>query len=121
MFNTSPEFQSDDWSDSDEADAAAPPQDLITATRRIKILESNLAKAKQDLADYRKFVSERLDIPRLAETISPSLPVDPVPRDDDSHYFQSYGGNGVFSTLVLRSEPSTAPLLSRYTRSYASR
>jgi protein arginine N-methyltransferase 3 len=81
----------DDWSDSDEATKA--PQDLTAALHRIESLESKYKKVKQDLADYRKLVSERLDIAGLAEADShPSTSA--ISRDDDSHYFESYDKNG---------------------------
>jgi protein arginine N-methyltransferase 3 len=90
-----------DWSDSEDEGAPGDPQDLTTALRRIKILENNLAKAKRDFADYRSFVSDKLDIARLAEAVSAPPSAAPVPRDDDTHYFESYGGNGTGFSLLI--------------------
>ena len=99
------EFQpEEDWSDSDSDD---PPSktaqlELPDAIRRIRTLERKLADAKQDLADYRQFVGERLKISELTEgtddDASNTLPA----RDDDSHYFDSYGATGKL--------PLTSPL-----------
>lgn len=88
------EVQSDDWSDDNNAESPRVPEDLNAAIRRIKLLENTLAKSKQDLAEYQKFVAERLDIARLSEAISDAPSSAPAPRDDDTHYFESYGGNG---------------------------
>lgn len=93
------EIQSNDWSDSEDGDASGDPQDLTTALRRIKTLENNLAKAKRDFAEYRNFVSDKLDIARLAEAVSTPPSNVPAPRDDDTHYFESYGGNGTAFSL----------------------
>ena len=96
------EIEPDEWSDSDEVDQdkAEEPKDLAAATRQIKALQRNLQQAKQDLAYYRQFVSERLNLAGLTDELqkgegpSGSQPAAP-PRDDDSHYFQSYAENGV--------------------------
>ena len=72
---------------------------MDSAARRIKALEKNLQQAKQDLADYRQFVSGRLNLAGLADELkgteaSSSTHVAAPLRDDDSHYFQSYAENG---------------------------
>lgn len=109
------EFQPDeDWSDSDSdcGPLSLPSKtktgaqlELPDAIRRIRALERKLASAKQDLVDYRQFVGERLNISRLAEAIDDDAGSStPVPaRDDDSHYFESYGANGEF--LLSPSHP----------------
>lgn len=90
----SSEFQlNDEWSDDDDEEAASTDvvSDLPGAIRRIRTLEKKLANAKQDLTDYRAFVGERLNATEIADDPSPaSIPA----RDDDSHYFDSYGENG---------------------------
>ena len=79
---------------------------MESALRRIKALEANLNNAKQDLVDYRKFVTKNLDVEKIAEAVASST-VDPIvpKRDDDSHYFTSYGSNGarVLPICCLRS------------------
>lgn len=71
------------------------PSDFASASHRIRLLEKKLDSAKQDLIDYREFIGDRLDISKLSETINDLHPT-PVPiRDDDSHYFESYGENGI--------------------------
>lgn len=84
---------SDDWSD-DEPNAG-PSSSQIDPSRRIAILERKLQQAKQDLVDYKALVSQRLDLSRLQDAMTePSGSSKVVERDDDSHYFQSYGQNG---------------------------
>lgn len=68
--------------------------DLPSAIRRIRALEKNIADSKRDFVDYRAFIGERLDLARLTETINESDSALPGVRDDDSHYFESYGENG---------------------------
>lgn len=86
----------DEWSDSD--DDAAPKDvetDLSSAVRRIRVLEKKLAGAKQDFVDYRAFVGERLNTAHLADATNDLSPAPTTARDDDSHYFESYGENGI--------------------------
>lgn len=94
-----PELQSDDWSDDEDVAASTEtPSDLSQALRKIRALENALHKAQQDLSDYRGFVGDRLNLAGLAEALTePSTSSTHVAaplRDDDSHYFQSYGENG---------------------------
>jgi len=91
------ESQPGDWSDEDVGTSSeAAPKDLESAFRRIKALEANLKRAKRDLADYREFVTKSLDVEKLAEVVASTSTADPIvpKRDDDSHYFTSYGSNG---------------------------
>ena len=92
------ESQSGDWSDEEDVGTSskAPPKDLESALHRIKALEANLKKTKRDLADYREFVTKSLDVEKLAEAVASTSTADPIvpKRDDDSHYFTSYGSNG---------------------------
>jgi protein arginine N-methyltransferase 3 len=68
--------------------------DLPSATRRIRALEKRLVDAKRDLTDYRAFVEERLNKTFMTEALDD---LTSPPRDDDSHYFESYGENGTIS------------------------
>ena len=65
-----------------------------------------LKEANQNLVDYRKFVTRRLDVEKLTETVATTSTVDPTvaERDDDSHYFTTYGTNGpgAFPIFFLR-------------------
>ena len=91
------ESQSGDWSEDEGGSSfGEPPQDLESALQRIKLLEIRLAKANQNLVDYREFVVKQLDIEKLTESVPTTSKVDPITaeRDDDSHYFTSYGSNG---------------------------
>lgn len=91
------ESQPGDWSDEDiDTSSEAAPEDLESAFHRIKTLEANLEKTKQDLTDYREFVTKSLDVEKLAEVVASTSTADFIvpKRDDDSHYFTSYGSNG---------------------------
>lgn len=102
MNTIQPEFQPDDnWSDSDEEGGSSKDltPDLPSAVRRIRALEKKLADSKRDLVDYRAFVGERLNLASLSEAIAESDSTSRAVRDDDSHYFESYGENGNIPTL----------------------
>ena len=73
----------DDWSDSEDEEALA--SDPIKKTR---LLEKQLALAQQKVAEYQKLLYQRLDVE------GPSEEIKPKPRDDDTHYFDSYAENG---------------------------
>jgi type I protein arginine methyltransferase len=119
IVNIRIETQSGDWSDEeDQAGASGIPQDLSAAISRIKILENNLAKVKRDLSDYRDFVSERLDLARLTDALTSSPPSAPTPRDDDSHYFDSYGGNGILPPPIPIQSTNSDFQSFRYTRNH---
>ncbi|TFK90975.1 protein arginine N-methyltransferase [Polyporus arcularius HHB13444] len=103
------QIEPDDWSDSDEEEELEkpePPKDLASATRRIQALQRKLEQAKKDLAYYRQFVSERLNLADLtnelkkADEASSSTHVAVPLRDDDSHYFQSYAENDIHSVMI---------------------
>ncbi|KAH9030338.1 S-adenosyl-L-methionine-dependent methyltransferase [Lactarius pseudohatsudake] len=92
----------DSWSDSEDGSKVVIPSDLISATRRIVALETKLAAAKEELAEYRSMVSQRVDIALIREAID--APGEPVPgssrSDDDSHYFDSYGVNDIHAVMI---------------------
>ena len=91
----------DDWSGDDEDGPSAehdsnPPSDLPGALRRISILEKKLFQAQNDLSDYRRLITHNLDVSSIAEIINdPGPSTNEALRDDDTHYFQSYGYNGM--------------------------
>lgn len=91
----------DDWSDDDDERPSAEygsdlPSDLPSALSYIQILEKKLSRAQNDLSDYRKLVTQNLDISSIAEIINdPGPSASEAPRDDDTHYFRSYGYNGM--------------------------
>ncbi|KAJ7162891.1 protein arginine N-methyltransferase [Mycena filopes] len=90
------QVQADDWSDSDAEETTDPK-------KRINTLEKRLAAAKQDMADYRALVSKQLDIPNLLAAVNEPGPIAgsaPAARDDDSHYFQSYGENDIHAVMI---------------------
>ncbi|KAF8158442.1 arginine N-methyltransferase 3 [Crassisporium funariophilum] len=87
---------SGDWSDSEGEDLAPTDPD-----RKIKVLEKKLALAKQSLADYRSLITEKLDITKLIDDINAPTPQGSAPgRDDDTHYFQSYGENDIHAVMI---------------------
>ncbi|KAG6379463.1 S-adenosyl-L-methionine-dependent methyltransferase [Boletus reticuloceps] len=96
----------DDWSDDDEDGPSTelnpgPPSDLPTALRRIQILEKKLSQAQMNLSDYRKLVTQNLDISSLAEIINdPDPSTGEAPRDDDTHYFLSYEYNDIHAVMI---------------------
>lgn len=88
---------SDDWSDSEgEEPTASDPNS------RIKQLEKKLALAQQDLSEYRTLISQKLDISSLIEAVNESSASKEAtrPRDDDSHYFQSYEANDIHAVMI---------------------
>ncbi len=119
------ETATDDWSDSEDEAATAPDSssqtlDLEKATKRIKLLEKKLQQAKQEFVDYRKFVGNRLNLAGLAEALkehpeASSTHVSAPLRDDDSHYFQSYGENGTYLKMSADQVISTYHTLYRLT------
>jgi len=96
-----------DWSDDEDEgkpSTSETPADLTTATRKIKALEEKLQQAKQDLKDYRSLVGNSFNLAGLADALreppSSSTHVSVPLRDDDSHYFQSYGENDIHAVMI---------------------
>jgi type I protein arginine methyltransferase len=89
----------DSWSD-DEPEATessvTEPSDLPSALRRIHTLERKLALATQELTEVRLFVTQRLD----SDLFTNSSPPAPRERDDDSHYFESYGESEIHQIML---------------------
>ncbi|KAH9922941.1 S-adenosyl-L-methionine-dependent methyltransferase [Fomitopsis serialis] len=78
---------------------------LEDAKRRIRALGRKLQKARQDFVDYRAFVGERLGRSGVVEALaepaaSTSTHIATPLRDDDSHYFQSYGENDIHAVMI---------------------
>jgi len=100
---TRTELQTDDWTDTDEGQSHSVQKDTKTnldsnfdlpqAHREIRLLKERLANAQNELRDYRKLVQTQLEASTLAE-LGDDTPLEPPKRDDDTHYFDSYGGNG---------------------------
>ncbi|KAH0832399.1 S-adenosyl-L-methionine-dependent methyltransferase [Lanmaoa asiatica] len=104
----------DDWSDDDEGGPSAehgssPPSDLPSALRRIQVLERKLSQAQNDLTDYQKLVTQNLDISNITEIMNdPGPSTSGALQDDDTHYFQSYGYNGMHHFVVEGCSDTTA-------------
>ena len=71
----------EEWSDSEDSEDPA---------RKIRALENKLAQAQHELMEYRAIVNRQLDL----DTVRAEEPAKP-PRDDDTHYFDSYAENGM--------------------------
>ncbi|KAG7088874.1 hypothetical protein E1B28_012824 [Marasmius oreades] len=85
------QLQSDDWSDSE--DEQANPE------KRIKVLEKKLAQARAEFEAYRALVNQRFDLIEAAPD-APAAESAPKTRDDDSHYFESYGANDIHAVMI---------------------
>ncbi|KAG7444182.1 S-adenosyl-L-methionine-dependent methyltransferase [Guyanagaster necrorhizus] len=83
------QLQADDWSDSDDEGTSDP-------SRRILALEKKLARTQQEFHEYRTLISKEMD---LASLVEPSTS-EPHSRDDDTHYFESYGANDIHAVMI---------------------
>ena len=116
-------MQTDDWTDDTDADADADADkegpshsaqqdakssnfDLPHAHREIRRLKERLADAQNELRDYQRLVRTQLEGPTL-DALKDDTPLDPPKRDDDTHYFESYGGNGASQRSQSIMGPST--------------
>ncbi|KAG6829437.1 hypothetical protein H0H87_011392 [Tephrocybe sp. NHM501043] len=70
--------------------------------RRIKTLERKLALAKQNFVDYRALVSKKLGLAGSLDSPSQPGPSQTIAleRDDDTHYFKSYGENDIHAVMI---------------------
>ncbi|KAK0459992.1 S-adenosyl-L-methionine-dependent methyltransferase [Desarmillaria tabescens] len=84
------QIQADDWSDSDDEDTSDP-------NRRIIALKKKLARTQQEFLEYRTLVSRKIGLSSLVDEPSTS---EPRPRDDDTHYFESYGANDIHAIMI---------------------
>ncbi|KAJ7595054.1 S-adenosyl-L-methionine-dependent methyltransferase [Mycena floridula] len=80
------QYQPDDWSDDEDESESTDP------LKRIKVLEKKLAQ----FADYRALLGQRLNLLNLVDEPVAS----PAVRDDDSHYFESYGENDIHAVMI---------------------
>jgi protein arginine N-methyltransferase 3 len=70
--------------------------DLPSALKHIRQLERRLAAATHELSEVRAFVASRLDSGLLSGGAEPA----PRARDDDTHYFDSYGENDIHQVML---------------------
>ena len=98
-------MESLDWSDDDEGkEIGAHAHDIPNASAsRIAQLERELAAANAQLSQLRSIVKELVGVPGPTDAGSTSSLKTPTlselvdgkhERDDDSHYFESYGYQG---------------------------
>ncbi|GJJ15438.1 hypothetical protein Clacol_009716 [Clathrus columnatus] len=99
------QLHSDDWTDSE--DEGGPSTSKIhelsnpkLAARKIKRLEEKLRNAKQNLIDYGKLVENRLELAKLVDEAGSTTIEAPKPRDDDTHYFESYAENDIHAVMI---------------------
>ncbi|KAH8104934.1 S-adenosyl-L-methionine-dependent methyltransferase [Phellopilus nigrolimitatus] len=94
---------SGEWSDSDsEVDANTTDKDKV-----IRSLSSKLARAKKDFVDFKSLVEKQFRVTEVTQalkedTAGPSLSTEGtvVKRDDDTHYFDSYGVNEIHCVML---------------------
>jgi protein arginine N-methyltransferase 3 len=87
-------FSLDEDGDEDgDGDGDAAPE---TAERRIRKLEENLRDLAVQFQEYKSRVSENFVKQMEAATREVEVGEKEAPRDDDSHYFNSYAGNGEY-------------------------
>jgi protein arginine N-methyltransferase 3 len=103
--NVPTELEDDEpWSDDEEDGAAAgasaeEPSDLPGALKQIRALERRLAQTTQRFGELRAFAASRLDAGLLAASSSSDDPA-PRERDDDTHYFDSYGETEIHQAML---------------------
>jgi len=113
---TCPELQMDEWSGDENASPShsnrkepiSEQSQLRRAHLHIRLLKEQLAATQKDLVDYRNFVNdnitniaaETLGTIQLEEIRNEQLPP-PGPRDDDTHYFESYDDQGRFIIIFF--------------------
>ncbi|KAK7462145.1 hypothetical protein VKT23_007748 [Stygiomarasmius scandens] len=92
----------DTWSDDSDADL-----DDSSPSARIRFLEMRLAQVQRDFKEYRGMVRDRMNLREVfdeAKELEDSK--DKVEdkrkekRDDDSHYFESYGYNDIHAVMI---------------------
>ncbi|KAL1744070.1 S-adenosyl-L-methionine-dependent methyltransferase [Schizophyllum fasciatum] len=76
----------DEWSDAEDSE---------DPSRKIRALEAKLAQAQRELMEYRSIVNRQLDLDSV-RTEEPAKP----PRDDDTHYFDSYAENDIHAVMI---------------------
>jgi type I protein arginine methyltransferase len=84
------ETQQDDWSESDDENSSDP-------AKKIKALEEKLAQSQAEFARYREAVTQKLD---FLQSDDPSASGSGKERDDDTHYFDSYGQNDIHAVMI---------------------
>ncbi|KAJ3735931.1 S-adenosyl-L-methionine-dependent methyltransferase [Lentinula guzmanii] len=90
------QYEPGDWTDSED-------EGSLPTERRIRSLEQKLAQTQRDFEEYRKIVNHHFSLGQIAESApeEPSNSVSSQPkRDDDSHYFESYGANDIHAVMI---------------------
>ncbi|KAF5393730.1 hypothetical protein D9757_000259 [Collybiopsis confluens] len=86
------QYQPDDWTDSEDEASLAPE-------RRIQMLERKLKDAQREFDAYRKIVTQRFSLAEISDSAEQST-APKRKRDDDSHYFESYGANDIHAVMI---------------------
>ncbi|PAV16987.1 S-adenosyl-L-methionine-dependent methyltransferase [Pyrrhoderma noxium] len=89
---------SDDWTDDEEDMEAKTEKDK---DRIIRKLTSRYIQAKKDLVDFRQLVVHVKELAQsLQDSDAPVSSLTEVKRDDDTHYFDSYGDNEIHHVML---------------------
>ena len=95
----------DEWSDDEDESSAGGNGKVVDKDREIRRLAQRLEQAKRDLVDFRKLVERQFRTKEITDAAredgessvrptSTTAAMTPK-RDDDTHYFNSYGDNGM--------------------------
>ncbi|KAJ4482476.1 S-adenosyl-L-methionine-dependent methyltransferase [Lentinula aciculospora] len=87
------QYQPDGWTDSEDDSS-------LSTDRRIRLLEQKLTEAKRDFEEYRKLVNQRFSFGKISEISAEESSDVELKRDDDSHYFESYGANDIHAVMI---------------------
>ncbi|KAK7025560.1 hypothetical protein VNI00_015913 [Paramarasmius palmivorus] len=86
------QLHSGDWSDSEDEAANSDPE------KRIRVLEQKLAQTREEFNAYRALINQRLNLIEAAS--DERAEAEAKTRDDDSHYFESYGVNDIHAVMI---------------------
>lgn len=90
------ELDSGDWSDSEDEGKAGPSDkdSDVRLAKKAKKLQAQLSQAHQDLRELKTMLKGRFELLEASVPDAPGIDEAAVPRDDDTHYFESYAYNG---------------------------
>jgi type I protein arginine methyltransferase len=106
------ELQTDEWSEDEDEPSIQTKEKGSSSHNRanleIRRLKERLAAAQKDLADYHQLVND--NITNLAAGTLGNVSLDEIkreelppsgPRDDDTHYFESYNEQGTSEFIPI--------------------
>ncbi|KAL5524274.1 hypothetical protein ACEPAF_9414 [Sanghuangporus sanghuang] len=100
------QLASDDWSEDEDVEPVVAKDS--DKDKVIRVLSKKLEQAKKDLADFRALVEKQFNLSEVKQALQegstsaePSSKGESVTkRDDDSHYFESYGENEIHYVML---------------------